>query len=37
MKIIKFFVLSPVEKSYICKIEKELRKGEDLDDEIKEV
>ena len=36
-QIIKYYVLSPVEKNYINKIEEELKKSEDLDKEIKEV
>ena len=34
LKIIKYFVLSPVEKQYIIKIEKEIADGEALDAEI---
>jgi len=30
-------VLSPIEKNYISKIEAELKKSEELDEEIKEV
>ena len=36
-QIIKYYVLSPVEKNYISKIEAELKKSEELDEEIKEV
>lgn len=34
LKIIKFFVLSPIEKQYITKIENEIQEGEKLDLEI---
>ena len=34
LQIIKFYVLSPVEKNYISKIEAELKKSEELDEEI---
>ncbi len=34
LKIIKFFVLSPIEKQYIVKIEAEISEGESLDSEI---
>lgn len=34
LSIIKFFVLSPIEKQYIIKIEKEIAEGESLDAEI---
>ena len=34
LKIIKFFVLSPIEKQYIVKIENEIMEGERLDTEI---
>lgn len=34
LKIIKYFVLSPIEKQYIIKIEKEIQDGENLDNEI---
>ncbi|KAL4455296.1 hypothetical protein ABPG74_012448 [Tetrahymena malaccensis] len=37
LQIIKYYVLSPVEKSYIAKIEQELQKSQQLDDEIKKV
>lgn len=34
LKIIKFFVLSPIEKQYIVKIENEIMEGERLDSEV---
>ncbi|EGR31553.1 hypothetical protein IMG5_107730 [Ichthyophthirius multifiliis] len=37
LQIIKYYVLSPVEKSYINKIEQELKKSQELDEEIKKV
>lgn len=37
LSIIKFFVLSPIEKQYIIKIEKEIAEGESLDAEIMQV
>jgi chromosome segregation ATPase len=37
MAIIKFFILSPVEKNYIKKIEDELSEGDKLDRKIKEL
>lgn len=37
MAIIKFFILSPVEKKYIKKIEDELSEGDALDKKIKDL
>ena len=37
LKLIKYFVISPTEKSYIIKIEKELKEDEELDNQIKEI
>ena len=31
LKLIKYYIVSPVEKSYIVKIEKELKEDEQLD------
>jgi hypothetical protein len=36
-KIIRELVISPIEKSYICKIEKELREDECLERDIREI
>lgn len=36
-RLIKYFILSPVEKSYILKIENELREEQQLDSEIQRV
>ena len=37
LKLIKYFVISPTEKSYIVKIEKELKEDEELEKQIKEI
>ena len=37
LKLIKYYVVSPMEKSYIVKIEKQLKEDEELDNEIKEI
>lgn len=37
LKLIKYYVVSPIEKSYIVKIEKELKEDEELDGEIKDI
>ena len=37
LKLIKYYVVSPIEKSYIAKIEKELKEDEELDHEIKDI
>ena len=34
LSIIKFFILSPIEKRYITNIEKEIKRGEELDTKI---
>jgi hypothetical protein len=36
-KVIRELVISPIEKSYICKIEKELREDEGLERDIREI
>jgi len=36
-KVLKELVISPIEKSYITKIEKELRDDDALEDEIQKV
>jgi hypothetical protein len=37
LKLIKTFVISPLEKSYIVKIEKELLEDEELEHDIKKI
>lgn len=37
LKLIKYYIVSPVEKSYITKIEKELKDDEELENEIKQI
>lgn len=37
LKLIKYYVVSPIEKSYIVKIEKELKEDEELEEEIKDI
>ena len=37
LRLIKYYVVSPMEKSYIVKIEKQLKEDEELDNEIKEI
>lgn len=37
LKLIKYYIVSPVEKSYIVKIEKELKDDEQLENQIKQI
>lgn len=37
LKLIKYYVVSPIEKSSIVKIEKELKEDEELEEEIKDI